>query len=187
MMEVIAILLVLLPLCTRLDMVIASFGVLLILCVLQLMEARSMWMQELQKKTKPDSDFFGMNTLLMKVSTYSPHKSFDSTSSEDAHCKYFMPQRSFGFESTNPKIQFIDEAIIVENPPSKILEKELVAGPSKPLFLDYDEHEDDWVQDIEESECYSGTGILTGNEEEISFSDLEDDIDCTMPVQSKLF
>lgn len=67
------------------------------------------------------------------------------------------------------------------------LDKELVAGPSKPPFLDYDEHEDDWLQDIEESECYSGTGILMGNEEEISFSDLEDDIDCSMPVKSKLF
>ncbi|KAK4713488.1 hypothetical protein R3W88_019395 [Solanum pinnatisectum] len=169
----------------------------------QLVEARSLWMQELQKKTKPDSDFFGMNTLLMKESTYSPHESFDSTSSEDAHCKCFMPQRSFGFEHTtyhsshdieteklehgSTKIQFIDESIIVENPPSKILEKELVAGPSKPLLLNYDEHEDDWVQDIEESECYSGTGILMGNEEEISFSDLEDDIDCSMPVKSKLF
>ncbi|KAH0744685.1 hypothetical protein KY290_032678 [Solanum tuberosum] len=169
----------------------------------QLVEARSLWMQEPQKKTKPDSDFFGMNTLLMKESTYSPHESFDCTSPEDAHCKYFMPQRSFGFERTtyhsihdieteklehgSTKIQFIDESIIVENPPSKILEKKLVAGPSKPLFLDYDEHEDDWVQDIEESECYSGTGILMGNEEEISFSDLEDDIDCSMPVKSKLF
>ncbi|KAK6784328.1 hypothetical protein RDI58_017783 [Solanum bulbocastanum] len=169
----------------------------------QLVEARSLWMQELQKKTKPDLDVFGMNTLLMKESTYSPHERFDSTSSKDAHCKCFMPQRSFGFERTtyhstrdieteklehgSTKIQFIDESIIVENPPSKILEKELVAGPSKPLFLDYDEHEDDWVQDIEESECYSGTGILMGNEEEISFSDLEDDIDCSMPVKSKLF
>lgn len=156
-------------------------------------------MRELQKKTKPDSDFFGMNMLLLKESTYSPCEDFDSTSSEDAHCRFLMPQRSFPFETTpdieteklehgSTEIQFIDKVVTEENPPSKILDKELVAGPSsKPPFLDYDEHEDDWLQDIEESEGYSGTGILTGNEEEISFSDLEDDIDCTMPVKSKLF
>ncbi|KAK4342549.1 hypothetical protein RND71_038365 [Anisodus tanguticus] len=169
----------------------------------QLVEARAMWMQELQKKTKPDSDFFGMNTLLMKESTYSPREDLDSTSSEDAHSRYFVPQRSFAFEPTtyhsthdieteklehgSAEIQFIDEAVIEENPSSKILDKELVAGPSsKPLFLDYDEHEDDWLQYIEESECYSGTGVSMGNEEEISFSDLEDDIDCLMPVKSKI-
>lgn len=165
----------------------------------QLVEARAMWMRELQKKTKPDSDFFGMNTLLLKESTYSPREEFDSTSPEDAHCRFFMPQRSFAFETTpdieteklehgSTEIQFIDKVVTEENPPSEILDKELVAGPSfKPPFLDYDEHEDDWLQDIEESEGYSCTGILTRNEEEISFSDLEDDIDCTMPVKSKLF
>lgn len=166
----------------------------------QLVEARAMWMQELQKKTKPESDWFGIGTFQAKESTYSPRGDFESNSSEDAHSRYFVLPRVFAFEPPschttsdtetekhsieNTEIQFIDKAVIEEDAPSKIIEKEVVAGPSfKPPVFDYDEHEDDWLKDNSELEGYTGSTIV--NEEDVSFSDLEDDTDYTMPIKPK--
>lgn len=166
----------------------------------QLVEARTMWMQELQKKTKPESDWFGIGTFQAKESTYSPRGDFESNSSEDAHSRYVVLPRAFAFEPPtchttsdtetekhsieNTEIQFIDKAVIQEDPPCKIVEKEVVAGSSfKPPMFDYDEHEDDWLEDNSELEGYTGSAIV--NEEDVSFSDLEDDTDYTMPVKPK--
>ncbi|XP_016469564.2 uncharacterized protein LOC107791927 [Nicotiana tabacum] len=166
----------------------------------QLVEARAIWMQELQKKTKPESDWFGIDTFHAKESTYSPRGDFESNSSEDAHSRYAMLQRTFTFEPPtchtssdtetekhsieNTEIQFIDKAVIEEDPPSKIIEKEVLAGPSfKPPMFDYDEHEDDWLKDNSELEGYSGSAIVNG--EDVSFSDLEDDTDYIMPIKRK--
>ncbi|KAK4348302.1 hypothetical protein RND71_031057 [Anisodus tanguticus] len=158
----------------------------------QLVKARAMWMQELQKKTKPESDWFGIGTFQAKESTYSPRGDFGSNSSEDAHSRYVVLPRAFAFEPPtchttsdtetkkhlieNTEIQFIDEAVIEKDPQSKIIEKEMVAGPYfKPPTFDYDEHEDDWLKDNSELEGYSGSAIV--NEDDVSFSDLEDDTD----------
>ncbi|KAM3342196.1 hypothetical protein P3S68_027162 [Capsicum galapagoense] len=165
----------------------------------QLVEARAMWMQELQKKTKPESDWFGIGTFQSKDSTYSPRGDFESNSSEDAHSRHVALPRSFAFEPPtcytsdtetekhsigNTEIQFIDKAVIEEDPPSKIIEKEVVGGPSfKPPVFDYDEHEDDWLKDNSELEGYTGSAIV--NEEDVSFSDLEDDTDYKMPIKPK--
>ncbi|MCD9639175.1 hypothetical protein HAX54_023551 [Datura stramonium] len=166
----------------------------------QLVEARTMWMQELQKKTKPESDWFGIGTFQAKESTYSPRGDFESNSSEDAHSRYVVLPKAFAFEPPtchttsdtetekhsieNTEIQFIDKAVIEEDPPCKIIEKEVVAGPSfKPPMFDYDEHEDDWLKDNSELEGYTGSAIV--NEEDVSFSDLEDDTDYTMPIKPK--
>ncbi|CAN4092179.1 unnamed protein product [Withania somnifera] len=166
----------------------------------QLVEARAAWMQELQKKTKPESDWFGIVTFQAKEGTYSPRGDFESNSSEDAHSRYVVLPRAFTsvpptFHTTsdtetekysieNTEIQFIDKAVIEEDPPSQIIEKEMVAGPSfKPPIIDYDEDEDDWLKDNSELEGYTGTAIV--NEEDVSFSDLEDDTDYKMPIKPK--
>ncbi|XP_060199308.1 uncharacterized protein LOC132627753 [Lycium barbarum] len=166
----------------------------------QLVEARAMWMQELQKKTKPESDWFGIGTFQAKESMYSPRGDFESNSSEDAHSRYAVLPRAFSFEPPtchtasdaetekhsieNTEIQFIDKAVIEEDPPSKIIEKEVVAGPSFiPPMFDYDEHEDDWLKDNSELEGYTVSAIV--NEEDVSFSDLEDDTDYPMPIKPK--
>lgn len=172
-----------------------------LLSTTQLVEARAMWMQELQKKTKPESDWFGIGTFQAKESTYSPCGDFESNSSEDAHSRYIVLPRAFAFEPPtchttsdtetekhsieNTEIQFIDKAVIEEDPPSEIIEeKEVVAGPSfKPPIIDYDEHEDDWLKDNSELEGYTGSAIV--NEEDVSFSDLEDDTDYKMPIKPK--
>ncbi|KAJ8541208.1 hypothetical protein K7X08_002024 [Anisodus acutangulus] len=166
----------------------------------QLVEARAMWMQELQKKTKPESDWFGIGTFQAKESMYSLRGDFESNSSEDSHSRYAVLPRAFAFvpptchttsdtetekhSVENTRIQFIDKVVIEEDPPSKIIEKEVVAGPSfKPPVFDYDEHEDDWLKDNSELEGYSGSAIV--NAEDVSFSDLEDDTDYTVPIKLK--
>ncbi|CAN4122534.1 unnamed protein product [Withania somnifera] len=166
----------------------------------QLVEARAMWMQELQKKMKPESDWFGIGTFQAQESTYSPRGDFESNSSEDAYSRYVVLPRAFTLEPPtchtisdtetekhsieNPDIQFIDKAIIEEDPPSENIEKEVVAGPSfKPPIIDYDEHEDDWLKDNSELEGYMGSVIV--NEEDVSFSDLEDDTYYKTPIKPK--
>ncbi|XP_055834160.1 uncharacterized protein LOC129902784 [Solanum dulcamara] len=166
----------------------------------QLVEARAMWMQELQKKSKPESDWFGIGAFQAKDSTYSPRGDFESNSSEDVHSRYVVVPKTFSFEPStchttsdtetekhsieNTEIKFIDKAVIEEDPSSIIIEKEVVTGPSfKPPMFDYDEHEDDWLKDNSELEGYTGSSIV--NEEDVSFSDLEDDTDCTMPIKPK--
>lgn len=166
----------------------------------QLVEARAMWMQELQKKTKPESDWYGIGTFQAKESTDSPRGDFDSNSFEDAHSRYVVLPGAFAFEPTtchttsdtetekhsieNTEIQFIDKAVIEEDPPRKMIEKEVVAGPSfKPPVFEYDSHEDDWLKENAEFEGYTGSAIV--NEEDVSFSDLEDDTDYAMPIKPK--
>lgn len=175
----------------------------IIVLPMQLVEARAMWMQELQKRTKAESDWFGSSAFYSKESVDSPHEIFSASSYEDAHygnmSGRMVPFDSMACQATNDceiekhplesnEIEFIDKSVIEEDPASKPVEKEIVS-PSIELQVqdynkDYDD-DDDWLkEDPDLVEC-SGTTIF-GNGEDVSFSDLEDDIDCTMPANYKI-
>nr|GLL48200.1 uncharacterized protein LOC109170574 [Ipomoea trifida] len=167
----------------------------------QLVQARAMWIKELQKKTNPESDWAGVNTFHSKETPDLLHEDFDSLSSEDTHSRNtsntaFAYEHPSSFHDTTDvetekhpiettEIQFIDKAVIAEDLASKTVDKVVVTTTSyKQPILDYeDDDEDDWLKDNPELEGYSGT-TLVGNEEDVSFSDLEDDIDCTAPSKT---
>ncbi|KAL3514420.1 hypothetical protein ACH5RR_027137 [Cinchona calisaya] len=167
----------------------------------QLVKARTMWMHELQKQTKPESDWLGRHTFDSEESIYFPYENLDPTSYEDERPRY-MPQMAYPLESTpsqvtsdsepekhpheSSEIQYIDKSASEEDPTSKTGSKSLI-GPSYKVPVDeYDEHEDDWVDDISELEGYTGTELTLLNEDDVSFSDLEDDLDCKMPIESRV-
>ncbi|KAL2529430.1 BSD domain-containing protein [Forsythia ovata] len=169
----------------------------------QLVQARTLWMQELQKRTKSESDWFGSSTFYSKEFVDSPCEIFSASSFEDAQYGNRSDRMTFDpmmtCQATNDfetekhplesnEIQFIDKSVIEEDPASKPVEKEIVLGPSIEMQVqdyDDDDDDDDWLkEDPDLVEC-SGTMIF-GNGEDVSFSDLEDDIDCTIPVNSKI-
>jgi hypothetical protein len=79
------------------------------------------------------------------------------------------------------ELQFIDKSVIEERPVIKTANKD-----SKLVVQNYEDDEDDWPEDDSELGRCSGAAIYVGNGEDISFSDLEDDEDCSVPIKSKI-
>lgn len=168
----------------------------------QVMAVRAMWMQELQNHTKPESNMFGRSTFYTKESSSSQFEDFDPTkydfpkytshgTSAFEHATY-SPTTEFETEKhpvVSSESQSIDKSVIQEEPVIKIWEKEIVAGPSYTVPVQqYDDDDDDdvdWLEQHSELDGYAGRTIFFGTDEDVSFSDLEDDDDCTMPLISK--
>lgn len=157
-----------------------------------------MWMQELQKKTKLEPDWYGRSTSYSKESTSSHQE--DYTSSSTSHSEN-MPFRTFAFETVsyplrtdfetdkhtvvNNESQIIDKSVIQEK--AEVRTKDFLPGPTSKLCLQdcEDDEDDDWLkEEILELDAHSRTVIPVGHEEDVSFSDLEDD-DCIIPILSK--
>ncbi|KAL3505103.1 hypothetical protein ACH5RR_034944 [Cinchona calisaya] len=171
-----------------------------ILSTPQLVKARTIWMHELQKQTKPESDWLGRDTFDLEENHDVPYEDLDPPSSEDKQPRY-MSRMAFPLESTasqvtsdsepekhpheSHEIQFIDKSLSEEDSTSNTGNESLVGPSLKVPVEEYDEHEDDWLDDDSELEGYTGTAITLVNEEDVSFSDLEDDLDCTIPLKSK--
>lgn len=86
----------------------------------------------------------------------------------------------------SPELQFVDKSVIAEKPGIKTENKDLLFGPSSKLQVqNLEEDEDDWPEDDSELGRYSGAAICVGNEDDVSFSDLEDDEYCGLPIKSK--
>ncbi|XP_059631161.1 uncharacterized protein LOC132274032 [Cornus florida] len=164
----------------------------------QIVEARTMWMQELQKRKKVESDWFGRSTSYSKESPQSWQDDFGPPSSDDTPRN--MSHGAFTFEPSTysattefetdkhpvvtSEIQIIDKSVIEEEPVIKTRVKDFVAGPSLVPAQKYDE-DDDWLEDNSELDGYSGAAFV-GDGEDVSFSDLEDDADSSVPIKSKI-
>lgn len=157
-------------------------------------------MQELQKQTKEDQHWLSTSILQAKRSAESsPRDNSVTHSNEDSPHFRSMSNVISPFESTvqhmpvryetvkhSFDIEFVDKSVIKEDPVPKLEEKQIVVGTST-LRHDYDDgddSDDDWLKEDEDLVVLSGSSILV-DEEDISFSDLEDDIDCTLPVKTK--
>ncbi|KAL0361130.1 UNVERIFIED_CONTAM: hypothetical protein Sradi_3797500 [Sesamum radiatum] len=183
-----------------------QYALVVLICVtgLQIVQARAMWMPELQKRTKEESYWLGMSDFHSKESADSMRENFIVHSHEDAYFGNVSSQIS-PYESsmhhmtadheiekhTFNEVEFIDKSVIKEDPAPKLLEKEIVVGSSveTPVHDDNDDDDDDddnddddWLKDDPDLIGYSGTSIVV-NEEDISFSDLEEDLDCSMPIK----
>ncbi|KAK7351574.1 hypothetical protein VNO77_11129 [Canavalia gladiata] len=168
-----------------------------ILSTPQVTEARAMWMQELQKQTKPEFKIFG------RCAPYSSdnrqHDDFTPDLLDDA-CSDDLSNRTYGYKTTSLSkmaddetekhmietsgTHFIDKSVIAENSIIKAESKDLKSSrPSQFIIQDYDDDDYEWPEDGSDLGGYGGTHPMV-NEEDISFSDLEDDDYGIKPVSS---
>ncbi|KNA09440.1 hypothetical protein SOVF_153460 [Spinacia oleracea] len=164
----------------------------------EVVEARAKWMQEQQKRTKKDSEWYHAGL----YSRLSADFDDDCTprSVQNEHSETFSswtfasePATSSTVDSDVEKhvsneLQFMDKSIINEKQLEETDDKNILAGPmsKRPVLRfiinDDDDDSDEWP----EEDCLgmSGRFIPVGISDEVSFSDLEDD-DCCIPVISK--
>lgn len=136
-------------------------------------------MQELQKRTKEESHWLGTSSFHSRDGTDSPHKNFITHTYEDTHFGHEIEKHSLD------EIEFIDKSVIKEDPPPELQDKEIVVGSSIRTPVeggDDDDDEDDWLKDDSDLIGYTSTSVMV-NEDDISFSDLEDDLDSSMPIK----
>ncbi|XP_057974911.1 uncharacterized protein LOC131162446 [Malania oleifera] len=169
----------------------------------QVMAARARWMQELQKRTKQEQGWSRGGTPHSKDCSNLWKEDFVCSSSCNA-CSENMPFRTNAFESAasattdietekhpvvSSEMQIIDKSVIEEKPMIWTKDKDVAPGSSSKVILQtYEDDGDDWPEE-ENSDlaAYRRTTIPLGNEEDVSFSDLEDDdYDCSVPVKSKV-
>ncbi|XP_047321459.1 uncharacterized protein LOC124925490 [Impatiens glandulifera] len=162
----------------------------------QLVTARTMWMRELQKRTKQETERFRSSSSHGESNARSSWNGcIDHSTDEDENESHGnrlplisgLDPLATDFGTGNQRIvdselQIIDKAVIED--------KDLAVGSSfkLPILHKYDEddEDDDWLNDNPELDGYTRTTVLMGNEEDISFSDLEDNDDCFIPVKSKV-
>ncbi|XP_010942070.1 uncharacterized protein [Elaeis guineensis] len=168
----------------------------------QIMEARAMLLQDLQNRTKPGPERSGRETSYKKEDATSvpiednvigPSKIISETAPSKAPL--------FGETTSDPladvetekhpvqttEVKIVDKSVIEEQPPVQGKTKDLPCETSKVSFEKDEEDGDDWLE--EDTGEMGGTGgaatIPLGHEEDVSFSDLEDDDDRGILSSSK--
>lgn len=149
------------------------------------MAARAMWMQELHKQMKPEVESFRRSTAYSRDTAQ--HDDFAPSLLDDAYSDD-MPHQTYGYETRiadyetekhtveSSETRFIDKSVIAENPTIKTGNMDLKCGRSSQIIIqDYDDDDDDWPEEDSDLGGYGGTILPMVNEEDISFSDLEDD------------
>ncbi|XP_027355405.1 uncharacterized protein LOC113865198 [Abrus precatorius] len=170
-----------------------------ILSTPQVMAARAMWMQELQKQTKPEFEIFGRSTSYPRDNMH--HDDYTPNLLDDAYSDD-LPNRTYECRITSLSMvanyvtekhtvessgtNFIDKSVIEENSIMKTDDsKDLKCRrPSQIIIQDYDDEDDEWPEEDSDLGEYGGTIHPMVNEEDISFSDLEDDDYGIKPVSS---
>ncbi|XP_022768619.1 uncharacterized protein LOC111312533 isoform X2 [Durio zibethinus] len=167
----------------------------------QVVEARALWMKELQKQTKPETNWYGSTSRIVDSSSIALEDLIPSQSS------YFafetMSPRTYVSEPASSittdyetekhliesnEMPFVDKSVIEEKPVSNTEDRDcLVGSSSKILIPNFEDDEIDWPEDDDSVfGGYSGAAIFVENEEDISFSDLEDIDDSSTPTKSKI-
>ncbi|KAI4388651.1 hypothetical protein MLD38_000962 [Melastoma candidum] len=166
------------------------------------MEARALWMQELYKQTKMESDWLSRSIYHMKIDSDALGEDFPSSPSYTLSGG--LPFKSFDFEtvkssmsrcsdserclSLSSEMQITSESAVEEN--SAVDTKDSDPPPVSLLKIQIqkseDEEDDVWPEDEDSDLVGYNLGIIpVGSEEDISFSDLEDDEDLTVSIKSK--
>ncbi|KAL8172063.1 hypothetical protein V2J09_023867 [Rumex salicifolius] len=152
----------------------------------QVVEARAKWMHELQKRTKEELErqrFYKENAFLLDdFSTSSPSSQQPdwTFSSEPACSSVSYDSETEKHPITTTETEFVDKLVIEETP----VIKTVVDKYSHKMLLqsfddDDDDNDNDWPEDDFLVDGKGVTAIPSGIEEEVSFSDLEDD-DCSI-------
>ncbi|KAA8550157.1 hypothetical protein F0562_001827 [Nyssa sinensis] len=161
------------------------------LCPGYMKKARALLTQELQNRTKarPGQDWSGRGTS-NSINSDSPHEKCLSVPSNTQ--SEYMPLEKFAIESptsivatdfetekhpiSSTEIQIVDKSVAEEGPVNWTNTQNFHSGSSRVLEEKCEDDGDDWLK-AESSEIVGGGGttMLTENEEDISFSDLEED------------
>ncbi|KAL6493154.1 hypothetical protein OROGR_032913 [Orobanche gracilis] len=158
-----------------------------------LVQARVMWMQELQKQIREESslttfhsketvDYLPRQNLIMHSDDHSGNVG-GPISPVEYSMHGMTADHEFEKHMVN-EMEFIDKSVIEEDLAPK-LEKEIIVSSSIEIAVQDDTDEDDWLKEDLDLIGYSGTSVVV-NEEDISFSDLEDDLDYIMPMKYKM-
>ncbi|KAJ0458178.1 putative BSD domain-containing protein [Helianthus annuus] len=138
----------------------------------QIVAARAMWMKELQKQSKPGPESFDSHTL-------DHHEDFNTTSS-DSPIANASERTTHAFEPATYNTVSEEQPDLTKEDGSTSTkdasDQRVVSSFTMPIE-DFDDDEDDWIHENSELDGYDGPDVPIGAEEDISFSDLEDD-DC---------
>ncbi|XP_010248356.1 PREDICTED: uncharacterized protein LOC104591249 [Nelumbo nucifera] len=167
----------------------------------QIVEARTMWMQELQNSTKPEEPDWpkrgmsyeceGTNLVHEGCLSASCNSLYESVSLKTFASEYTsVPVTDFETEKhpvVSSEMQIIDKSVVEEGPAVNSKDKAdfLLGSSSKDLDQKFEDDGDEWLEDNSDLGGFSGTTIPLGDEEDVSFSDLEEDDDGNIPVKSK--
>ncbi|XP_047159262.1 uncharacterized protein LOC124829737 [Vigna umbellata] len=160
-----------------------------VLSTTQITAARALWMQELHKQTKPDFEIFGRSASYPKDNAR--YNELTPSLLDDAYSDD-MPNQTYGYRTTSFSVRtdyetdkymvetsgthLTDKSVIEEKSIIKTDNKDPKCGrPSQIIIKDYDEDDDEWPEEDSDLGEYGGTTHPIVNEEDISFSDLEDD------------
>ncbi|KAL6993876.1 hypothetical protein U1Q18_011987 [Sarracenia purpurea var. burkii] len=176
-----------------------------ILLTPQIVKARALLTQELQNKTKanPGKDLLGRDTSLNDIAN-SPHEKGISGISVPSNaqseyksleiCTVELPPSRVNADSETEKhpvqsneILIVDKSVVEEGPVNSAKDKDSGSDSSSRKFEEkYEDDGDDWLKE-ESSEIVGASGTTTisiENDEDVSFSDLEED-DGDIPISYK--
>ncbi|PIA29470.1 hypothetical protein AQUCO_06000075v1 [Aquilegia coerulea] len=158
----------------------------------QIVEARAMLTQDLQNRTKTQETSFPRDSPRSLQEDH--YTSLTYVPSENTPLKTFVCDTSRPTDVETEKhpivsteMQMIDKSVVDEEPVAQKNKDILVSSSSKFLDQKYEEDGDDWLED-EGSEImgtFTGTNVPLGDDEDVSFSDLEDDDDKSVPTSLK--
>lgn len=171
--------------------------------MLQIVEARSMLTQELQSRVKvkmePESSGMGSvnprgiadspNEQLLSVppsahGDFVPIETIKAVSAPSAETANLETEKH-PVQSTEIKI--VDKAVVEEGPANPSKYQEPVSGSSSEVLDEkFEDDGDDWLkEDSSEMLGVSGTSIPIANDEDVTFSDLEEDDEEVVPISHK--
>ncbi|XP_010458431.1 PREDICTED: uncharacterized protein LOC104739693 [Camelina sativa] len=152
----------------------------------QVMDARALWMKELQNQTHSSKE--SRDKILEEDISPSPSNYYNHAPPE------FLSPRIYAFEPPSimyrdfehgsENAQFVDKAVIDEKPIQKN-DKNSASLSLTPKDIVDDDDDDDWPE--EEDSANSWAPMFTVNEDDVSFSDLEGDDDISsLALKSKI-
>ncbi|MQL73116.1 hypothetical protein Taro_005478 [Colocasia esculenta] len=148
----------------------------------QIVEARALLLQDLQNRTKSVADRSLSGGLVATSSGSYENMPYRKSSSEEDNPESYSETEKHPVVSTEIKI--VDKSVIEEDVP--IQTKDIQSDASKITIEKYEDNADDWLE--EENIEIGGstmTSVPIGNDEDVSFSDLEEDDEEKVPVVSK--
>ncbi|OWM82085.1 uncharacterized protein LOC116208128 [Punica granatum] len=160
----------------------------------QIAAARAMLMQELQSrnKAKLELDTSASGTSVTEVTVSSCEEHLSVPSSTDSKSVQVQPSPAGPTNATGStvvetdkhpvqsnEIKIIDKSVVDEGPPKQTKYEHSHSGSSPRAFDDkYEDEADDWLkEETSEISEVKGTTVPIDNDEDVSFSDLEEDDD----------
>lgn len=169
---------------------------------LQIVEARAMLTHELKSRNKGklESDPPASGTSMAEVANSSHEENLSVPSSADLKSAITQPFPGRGTDPTGltvvqmdkhpvqgDEIQVIDKSVVDEGPSGQTKYQQSYSGSSSRAIDDkYEDDADDWLkEETPEVPEARGTAVQIENDEDVSFSDLEEDDDDVRPSYKK--